>query len=301
MRYDDIANGFGRHAADGGEQLLANGDAAATIDDGDGLVADDEADIRNVAAIVRGDLRHESLMRINARRDLLHEGRLCGDISRQADARKKQYRDGLAAQPRAPNLLRMMCKGSRGVRRARRHLLLSVGTLLTIWAPVVARAEQPAEPQDYRIDNYRSPTPATLTGARVVDTERAFVLWRDKQALFIDVLPHAPKPPNLPASTVWREKRRDNIPGSLWLPDVGYGALSPETQTYFDKSLAKATAGDRSRVLIFYCLADCWMSWNAARRARSMGYGNIVWYPEGTDGWSAEGHPLQESRPEPRE
>ena len=173
--------------------------------------------------------------------------------------------------------------------------------LLLVLSPVCAvAAEQPAEPQGYRMDGYRTPTPATLAGARVVDTDGAFALWRDKTASFIDVLPHAPKPPNLPPSTVWREKRRDNIPGSLWLADVGYGAISAETESYFRKGLEKATAGDKARALVFYCLADCWMSWNAAKRALAMGYRTVVWYPEGTDGWSAKEHALQQAHPEPR-
>ena len=37
------------------------------------------------------------------------------------------------------------------------------------------------------------------------------------------MLPRPPKPNNLPAGTVWRDKPRLNIPGSIWLPDTGYG------------------------------------------------------------------------------
>jgi rhodanese-related sulfurtransferase len=42
------------------------------------------------------------------------------------------------------------------------------------------------------------------------------------------------------------------------------------------------------------------MSWNAAKRARALGYSNVVWYPEGTDGWLAAGLPVQPTEPEPR-
>ena len=59
-------------------------------------------------------------------------------------------------------------------------------------------------------------------------------------------------------------------------------------QQYFERGLAQATAGDRGRLLVFYCLADCWMSWNAARRAMTIGYTNVAWYPDGTDGWAAQ-------------
>jgi len=88
-----------------------------------------------------------------------------------------------------------------------------------------------------------------------------------------------------------------DIPGSLWLPDTGYGALAAPTETYLRKGLARVTKGDRSKLVVIYCLADCWMSWNAAKRALAMGYANIAWYPAGTDGWSAAGLPLQKAAP----
>ena len=86
---------------------------------------------------------------------------------------------------------------------------------------------------------------------------------------------------------LWRDKPRSNIPGSIWLPDTGYGELAPSMADYFAKGLEKATHGDRARLLVVYCLADCWMSWNAAKRALALGYSNVAWYPEGTDGWRA--------------
>ena len=68
--------------------------------------------------------------------------------------------------------------------------------------------------------------PATLAGARVLTTAEAEAIWRAKSGVFIDVLPRAPKPQNLPEGTVWRDKPRLNIPGSIWLPDTGYGKLA---------------------------------------------------------------------------
>ena len=116
---------------------------------------------------------------------------------------------------------------------------------------------------------------------------------RGEAPILIDVLP-APRPPEDRAGArLWRAKPRANIPGSVWLPNVGYGELSAEFQAYFANNLARLTDGDRSRRLVFYCQADCWMSWNAAKRAVQSGYGNVVWYPEGTDGWAAAGLPLE--------
>jgi PQQ-dependent catabolism-associated CXXCW motif protein len=170
---------------------------------------------------------------------------------------------------------------------------------ITIAAATAAAAEV-AEPDGYRLEDYRSPTPATLRGARVIGTAEAETIWRSHSASFVDVLPRAPRPRDLPAGTVWRDKPRANIPGSVWLPDTGYGELAPSMAGYFAKGLDKATHGDHARILVLYCLADCWMSWNAARRAGSLGYSNIVWYREGTDGWLAAGLPLEDATPEPR-
>jgi PQQ-dependent catabolism-associated CXXCW motif protein len=156
------------------------------------------------------------------------------------------------------------------------------------------------EPDGYRVENYRSPTPATLRGARVIGTDEAETIWRSHSASFVDVLPRPPRPRDLPAGTLWRDKPRANIPGSIWLPDTGYGELAPSMAGYFAKGLDKATHGDRARMLVLYCLADCWMSWNAAKRALALGYSNVAWYPEGTDGWQAALLPLQDAAPEPR-
>jgi PQQ-dependent catabolism-associated CXXCW motif protein len=169
-------------------------------------------------------------------------------------------------------------------------------------AAATAAAEGPEvpEPDSYRQENYRAPTPATLRGARVIGTDEAAAIWRQHSAVFIDVLPRPPRPRDLPPGTVWHDKPRGNIPGSVWLPDTGYGELAPAMAGYFADGLVKATSGDRTRMLVFYCLADCWMSWNAARRALASGYGDVAWYPEGTDGWAEAGLPLQDATPEPR-
>jgi len=49
---------------------------------------------------------------------------------------------------------------------------------------------------------------------------------------------------------------------------------------------------------VIYCLRDCWMSWNGAKRILAMGY-RVAWYPDGTDGWDDALLPLEESRPVP--
>jgi len=164
-------------------------------------------------------------------------------------------------------------------------------------ASEAARAGDVVEPDGYRRENYRAPTPATLKGGRVLTTAEAEALWKAGDAIFVDVMPRPPRPANLPAGTIWRDQPRANIPRSVWLPDTGYGALAAGTEAYLRDNLTRATAGDRARLLVFYCLKDCWMSWNAAKRAMTMGYANVAWYPDGTDGWAAAALPLEQATP----
>jgi PQQ-dependent catabolism-associated CXXCW motif protein len=174
------------------------------------------------------------------------------------------------------------------------------GLMAPGWMTARAGEPPPAEPDTYRLENYRTPTPATLAGARVVTTLEAETIWKNGNAVFVDVLPRAPRPQNLPAETIWRDKPRLSIPGSHWLPDTGYGELAPITQAYLKDRLRRLTGGEFAKPLVIYCLRDCWMSWNAGKRALSMGYTNVIWYPDGTDGWNEAGLPLEEAQPLPR-
>lgn len=143
------------------------------------------------------------------------------------------------------------------------------------------------EPSEYHGDPYNAPVPETLTGTTVIaDDDAAYELWESGEAVFVDVFPHTPRPANLPKGTLFREKKRHSIPGSLWLPNVGYDSLAPETDTYFRDGLKLASKDDLTTPIVIFCRADCWMSWNAAKRALEYGYTTVYWYPDGSDGWT---------------
>lgn len=169
--------------------------------------------------------------------------------------------------------------------------------LLVIGA-AAAYAQVP-EPEGYRTQDYRAPTPGTVAGGTALGTEGAQTLWRAGRAVWIDVLAAPRRPPGLPPQSLWMPLPRRNIPGSLWLPDVGRGVLSPALEQYFRAHLAAATKGRRDVPIVLYCLADCWMSWNAAKRAASWGYRRVYWYRDGTDGWQQAKLPLAEAKPVP--
>jgi PQQ-dependent catabolism-associated CXXCW motif protein len=178
--------------------------------------------------------------------------------------------------------------------------LTSLCFSLALLGVVAADSVYPEQPEAYRGDNYRALTPAGLNGARTVTTEEAADLWRSRDAAFIDVLPRPPRPENLPAGTIWREKPRRDIPGSVWLPNTGFGELNPTIEQYFSAGLDRVSHGNRAKALVFYCLRECWMSWNAAKRALALHYEHVVWYPDGTDGWASAGLPLDEAQPMPQ-
>ncbi|MFL5087251.1 MAG: PQQ-dependent catabolism-associated CXXCW motif protein [Xanthobacteraceae bacterium] len=187
--------------------------------------------------------------------------------------------------------------------RLRDVALLGLAIVASLAAANLVSGEErtPPQPDGYRLENYRAPTPSSLEGARTIDTVEAARQWRDKSAVFIDVMPQAPRPANLPPGTIWRDKPRFSIPGSAWLPDTGYGELAAATEAYLKNGLATLAGGDRAKPVVIYCLRDCWMSWNAAKRAVAWGYTNVSWYPDGTDGWQAADLPLEPAQPVPRE
>lgn len=156
------------------------------------------------------------------------------------------------------------------------------------------------EPAGYRMDKYRAPVPATLQGATVLTTPALVALLADKAPVVVDVLPKQRKPKERTADQVWVEPAREHIAGSVWLPNVGYGELSQEFADYFREQLARLTDNDKSRPVVFYCDANCWMSWNAAKRAMTeLGYTSVYWYPEGVQGWKAAGQALAEAHEVP--
>ena len=110
-------------------------------------------------------------------------------------------------------------------------------------------------------------------------------------------MPQAPKPANLPEGTIWRDKPRDDIPGSVWLANVGYGAINAETGLFPRRAGSRTAPRTRRQPILFYCMTNCWMSWNAAKRAIEWGYPAVFWYPSGADGWAQSGLPLEDRRP----
>lgn len=148
----------------------------------------------------------------------------------------------------------------------------------------------------FRMDNYRAPTPDVMPGGVVADFALVEQASKGEGYQLIDV--YAKGAVADPASGEWSNTdNRKQIPGSIWLPGIGFGALSKDQEAYFQRNLEAASKGDKAKGLVFYCMSDCWHSWNAARRAILSGYSNVAWYPLGTDGWTEKGGTLVDVKP----
>ncbi|MBQ0725701.1 MAG: PQQ-dependent catabolism-associated CXXCW motif protein [Cycloclasticus sp.] len=90
---------------------------------------------------------------------------------------------------------------------------------------------------------------------------------------------------------------RQNIPNSTWLPNVGKETLIPIVELYYQQQLIRLTQENKAKTIIIYCNVDCWMAWNAAKRANEWGYTSVKWFREGVDGWIEKGLQLQEAKP----
>lgn len=168
-----------------------------------------------------------------------------------------------------------------------------------VWlAGCALAAAAPDEPGGYRLGDYQSPVPESLNGQPALSVAQAKALFAE-HVLFFDVLPHAPRPEGLAPGTVWVEKPHVSIEGAHWLPEVGRGEISAETEAYYKRELAKFSGGDASRKMVIFCKRACWMSWNAAKRAQAYGYAQVLWFSDGIEGWREADLPTGTVTPEP--
>lgn len=147
----------------------------------------------------------------------------------------------------------------------------------------------------YRSTLYRSPTPTSHEQAHTLEPSELLALQEQQpDVLLIDVY----RNPWLRGHFTLQEVHK-NIPNSLWLANCGNGALDQHWTAYCENNLAQATAGNLAQPIVFYCRSDCWLGWNAIKRAHTLGYNNLYWLRDGIDAWEQAGLPLVEAQPVP--
>ncbi|PSL10020.1 PQQ-dependent catabolism-associated CXXCW motif protein [Marinobacterium halophilum] len=182
-----------------------------------------------------------------------------------------------------------------------RRWIVSVLIVLTAGHTYAASPERPPDDDLYfswdgfRIARYRSPTPDEAEGGQHLDTAAVQVLMQQTPApVLLDV-----QPVRWQDGVFLQTQPRRNLPDSVWLPNVGLGELEPAWTSYFKGTLERITEGNSATPIIIYCTADCWMSWNAVKRAHSWGYTRLYWYAEGSDGWQEADLELVKAHPQP--
>jgi PQQ-dependent catabolism-associated CXXCW motif protein len=157
------------------------------------------------------------------------------------------------------------------------------------WTCLAVGAEGVAEPEGYWDGNVDAPTPSTLHGGRVIHVAEVEALLRQGKAVVIDVSNTPRRPAELAPGAPWLPVPHRAIPNAQWLPGVGAGALTREVDDFYRSRLERATAGNVDVPLVVYCHENCWLSWNAAKRAIGYGYRRVFWFPDGIEGWTAAG------------
>lgn len=146
----------------------------------------------------------------------------------------------------------------------------------------------------YRLTAYRGVVDTVPEGVVRIDVAQAAAL-RDK-AVFVDVTPAEGAVRD--ADGTWRlAQPHATIPGAHWFPEAGRGVPPPGIDAWFAAGVKRLTHGRHDARVVVFCLADCWMSWNAARRLHRTGYTRIYWFAEGLDGWKESGRPLVNAEP----
>jgi PQQ-dependent catabolism-associated CXXCW motif protein len=170
-------------------------------------------------------------------------------------------------------------------------MALSLASLTTA-APVVP------EPRGYWMGATHGPVAATLAGGKVIHTRALAALLKADAVLVVDVSEAPRRPEQLAAGALWLPLPHPVIPGAVWIPGAGLGAIAAAVDKLFRERLALGTHRDPTHEIVIYCHASCWLSWNAAKRAISYGYQSVYWYPDGMEGWRGAGLPTAAAEPQ---
>ena len=165
-------------------------------------------------------------------------------------------------------------------------------SLLIGWS-FIAGATELFTTEGYRATHYRSPTPLEHEHAvLLVPLELKLMLESQRPPVLIDVYRNS-----------WihgfftLQEEHYNISGSIWLANCGDGLLSSEWEDYCRTGLIDATKNNFDYPVVFYCRSDCWLGWNAVKRAAYWGYTKLYWLRDGVDAWEQEGFPVEKSLP----
>jgi len=162
-------------------------------------------------------------------------------------------------------------------------------------APVCERTKE--MPSELRMKQYRGITPECVPKGQTLDIPGLQQLLATEDPVLIDVWAIVRSVDDDFGSMWLPNEEHYSLPGAVWLPNVGYGKVKPDIEQYLQDNLQRLTQGNKHKPLVFFCVMDCWMSWNAVQRVVDYGYTRVYWYRDGTDSWNEAGLPLVEVQP----
>ena len=178
----------------------------------------------------------------------------------------------------------------------RRRDILAGGVALTL-CPQAAWAADDAlfDGEGHRRARYRAPVNRDPAPARRIALADALKLRPGENALFIDVLPAEGGVRDAATGRWTLAEPHETIPGARWFPEVG---RAPVDAVLWAGLVAAVRARHPGWPVVVFCRADCWMSWNAARRLALGGMSGAFWLAEGIEGWHDAARPLAPVQPQ---
>jgi PQQ-dependent catabolism-associated CXXCW motif protein len=163
-------------------------------------------------------------------------------------------------------------------------------------SPAQAQGAPLFDAQGYRSAAFRAPVDRDPAPAVAITPAQARGL-APGAALFLDVLPAAGARRDGMTGAWALAGPHETIPGALWYPETG---RSPPDAVLW-RALAARVAAFRQQQpaapIVVFCRADCWMSWNVARRLALGGIAGVRWLADGIEGWHEAGGSLVAAAP----
>lgn len=163
------------------------------------------------------------------------------------------------------------------------NILPPIGRVAAICAVAALLTAAASEPDGLWTGPMVGDTPATLSGAKVLDVKGLEKLMAEKP-LLIDSSPADRRPEKLPQTAIWNPTHR-SIPGAVWFPGAGRGDLDPAKADSLMERITELSEGKTSKAIVTFCKPRCWGSWNVGKRLIEAGYTAVYWFPPGVNGW----------------
>ncbi len=124
-------------------------------------------------------------------------------------------------------------------------------------------------------------TPATLTGAKLVDASAAKAMVDGGGVVVVD-------------TRVANEYAESHIKGAISVPYKEKSSKDINFDSKLDSfDLGKIPADKNSKIILYCNAGECWKSYKASKMAIDAGFKGIYWLRGGIPDWKAKGFPVE--------